>query len=79
MVDEAGDDAKVLCVLHGDPRWDHVREIEDVPDPLRAEIGHFFEVYKMLEPDKYSDTRGYESTAKAWAEIDEALARYKGT
>jgi inorganic pyrophosphatase len=78
MEDDKGPDAKIICVPAGDPRWGHVTEIEDVPDPLRAEIGHFFEVYKMLEPEKYSDTRGYESTAKAWAEIDEALARYSG-
>jgi inorganic pyrophosphatase len=76
MEDDKGPDAKIICVPAGDPRWDAVQEIEDVPDPLRAEIEHFFEVYKMLEPDKHSNTRGYEGTQAAWAEIREALARY---
>ncbi len=43
---------------------------------MLAEIQHFFDVYKMLEPDKHSNTRGYEGTAAAWTEIEAALARY---
>jgi inorganic pyrophosphatase len=78
MEDDKGPDAKIICVPAGDPRWDLVQEIEDVPDPLLAEIEHFFDVYKMLEPGKHSTTRGYEGTAAAWAEIDAALARYPG-
>ncbi len=31
MVDEAGGDDKVLCVPAGDPRWDHIQDIGDVP------------------------------------------------
>jgi inorganic pyrophosphatase len=77
MEDDKGPDAKIICVPAGDPRWDGVQEIEDVPGPLLAEIEHFFEVYKMLEPGKHSNTRGYEGTAAAWAEIDAALARYQ--
>ena len=77
MEDDKGPDAKIICVPAGDSRWDTTQEIEDVPGPLLAEIEHFFEVYKMLEPDKHSNTRGYEGTAAAWAEIDEALARYR--
>jgi inorganic pyrophosphatase len=78
MEDDKGPDAKIICVPAGDPRWDHVSEIGDVPEAMRAEIAQFFEVYKMLEPGKHSNTRGYEGTGPAWAEIDEALARYPG-
>ena len=78
MEDDKGPDAKIICVPAGDPRWDHVNEIEDVPESMRAEIGHFFEVYKTLEPDKHSNTRGYEGTAAAWKEIEEAIERYPG-
>jgi inorganic pyrophosphatase len=78
MEDDKGPDAKIICVPAGDPRWDHVMEIEHVPDALRAEIEQFFEVYKLLEPGKSSNTRGYEGTAAAWTEIDSALARYPG-
>lgn len=76
MEDDKGLDAKVICVPAGDPRWAATRDIDDVPEALRAEIQHFFDVYKTLEPGKYSSTRGYEGKASAWAEIDAARARY---
>jgi inorganic pyrophosphatase len=78
MSDDKGPDAKIICVPAGDPRWDQIAEIDDVPASMRAEIEQFFVVYKMLEPGKRSDTRGYEGTAAAWAEIDAALERYPG-
>ncbi|EUA23106.1 inorganic pyrophosphatase [Mycobacterium xenopi 4042] len=31
MTDEAGGDDKVLCVPAGDVRWDHIKDIDDVP------------------------------------------------
>ena len=78
MEDDKGPDAKILCVPAGDPRWDHVQDIGDVPEPLRAEIEHFFDVYKTLEPDKHADVRGYEGVVAAWQEIEEAVSRYRG-
>ena len=36
--DEAGQDDKVLCVPHEDPNWNHIEELEDVPETLRTEI-----------------------------------------
>jgi inorganic pyrophosphatase len=76
MEDDKGPDAKIICVPAADPRWEKVQDIADVPDPLLAEIEHFFDVYKMLEPDKHSNTRGYEGTGPAWTEIEAALARH---
>jgi inorganic pyrophosphatase len=78
MTDDKGPDAKILCVPAGDPRWEDVRDVEDVPEALRAEIQHFFEVYKTLEPDKHSDVRGYEGAVEAWAEIERAVERHLG-
>lgn len=46
------------------------------PRPPRAEIDHFFSVYKMLEPGKHSETRGYDSHFSAWEEIKAARARH---
>ena len=54
MHDEAGEDAKLICVPPKEPRWQDVHDIDDLTPQLRAEIQHFFEVYKALEPDKYS-------------------------
>src|SRR4051812_10615224 len=61
MTDTGRPDAKIVCVPAGDPRWEGVVTIDDVPDLLRAEIAHFFDVYKTLEPGKDVQTTGYES------------------
>jgi inorganic pyrophosphatase len=75
MTDDKGPDAKIVCVPANDPRWTGVNEITDVPEMLRAEIEHFFEVYKTLEPGKYSETGGYEGVDAAWKEINAARDR----
>ncbi len=43
MTDEAGGDDKVLCVPAGDPRWDYVQDLDDVPSMELAGIKHFFD------------------------------------
>ncbi|MFE3360741.1 inorganic diphosphatase [Streptomyces californicus] len=53
MTDEAGGDDKILCVPAGDPRWDYIQDITDVPEFELAAIKHFFERYKDLEPNKF--------------------------
>ena len=45
MSDEAGSDAKVLCVQLKDPRWSHIQDITDVPEQTRKELEHFFARY----------------------------------
>ena len=59
MEDDAGPDAKVICVVAGDPRWEQVQDIDDLPGFLTREIEHFFEIYKALEPGKWADVRGF--------------------
>ena len=79
MEDDAGPDAKIICVPYGDVRWDHVQDIDQLPDHLTDEIGHFFEVYKQLEPGKFANTKGFEGREKAEAEIAESQQRALGT
>jgi inorganic pyrophosphatase len=76
MEDDKGPDAKLICVPAGDVRWDHVSDITDVPQQLRDEIRHFFDVYKMLEPHKHATTEDFQDAAAAWQEIEESRARY---
>jgi inorganic pyrophosphatase len=78
MEDEKGPDAKILCVPSHDPAYDAVHDIGDLPERLLDEIEHFFDVYKMLEPEKNSTTRGYEGRDAAYAEIEASRARYPG-
>lgn len=78
MHDEAGEDAKIICVPPREPRWHGVTDIAELTPQLVAEIQHFFEVYKALEPDKYSSALGMAGREAAWREIEQAQANYVG-
>jgi inorganic pyrophosphatase len=70
MRDEKGDDNKVLCVPASDPRWNHLQDINDVPEFERLEIQHFFEVYKELEPGKMVQGAAWANRAAAEAQVE---------
>ena len=75
MTDEGGPDAKVLTVPAADPRKGGVKDLADVPPYLTAEIGHFFDIYKELEPGKSADVRGWMDRTEAERVIKEAQLR----
>jgi inorganic pyrophosphatase len=75
MRDEAGGDDKVLCIPAGDPRMDHIRELDDVSEFDRLEIQHFFEVYKDLEPGKSVEGAAWCGREKAEQEIENSRQR----
>jgi inorganic pyrophosphatase len=72
MRDEKGDDDKVVAVPATDPRWEDVADVSDLPEHLTREIGHFFEVYKELEPGKQTDARGWRGADEAVRIVEEA-------
>ena len=75
MHDEHGPDAKILAVPACDPRYADVQDLSDVPEHLRGEIGHFFDIYKELEPGKGTDVRGWQDRAAAEHEVTASFAR----
>jgi inorganic pyrophosphatase len=75
LSDERGPDAKVLAVASHDIRKARVTDLPDVPPHLLNEIGHFFDIYKELEPGKSTDVRGWMDRAEAERVIKEAEAR----
>jgi inorganic pyrophosphatase len=58
MVDDKGDDFKVLCVALGDPLWSEVKDLDGVSPHRLREIEHFFATYKLLE-EKAVDIGGW--------------------
>lgn len=75
MRDEGGPDAKILCIASGDPRMNHVRDLADVPQHRLRAIGHFFDVYKAIEPRKSGEAHGWQERTEAEAIIDDASQR----
>ncbi len=76
MDDDGEKDDKVIAVPSEDPRYDDIRDIEDLTDQQRAEIAEFFETYKNLEPEKETDTLGFEDRAAAHDAIEHAQDLY---
>jgi inorganic pyrophosphatase len=77
MEDDGGMDEKILCVPASDKRWDHIQDINDVPQQTKNEIAHFFEHYKDLEPGKWVKLGEWANKAEAERLISEAKANYK--
>ncbi len=79
MEDEEGPDSKVVAVPKDklDPTFANIRDVNDIPDPIKERIRHFFEHYKELEPGKWVKVREWKSAEEARRKILEAIERYK--
>lgn len=79
MVDESGPDAKVLAVPIDKlcQLYRGVRGPQDMPPTLVAQIAHFFEHYKDLEPQKWVRVEGWGPAEDAHAEILGAVERFR--
>jgi inorganic pyrophosphatase len=77
MQDEAGLDAKILCVPSSDPRSDDITELHHVPEYVLREIAHFFDIYKDLEPGKKTQTAGWADRETAESTIATGRRRFE--
>lgn len=75
MQDNGQGDDKILCVPVHDVRMTHLTDAHDIQEPIRAEIAHFFEVYKQLEGKKVK-LGGWDDAAEARRIIVESMKRY---
>ena len=76
--DDAGPDAKILCVPVSKLTsvYDEVREYSDLPKLTLQQIEHFFSHYKDLEPGKWMKLLGWRDAAAARQEILDSVTRY---
>jgi inorganic pyrophosphatase len=76
MADEKGPDDHVVCVPCNDPNWAAVWDIGDLHTQLRAEISHFFDVYKDLDEGRYSRVGDWADRTAAWQAVSDARAAW---
>jgi inorganic pyrophosphatase len=76
MRDDKGVDDKVVCVPEHDPNWNHIDKLEDLGEPLRDEISHFFSIYKQPEGIAVK-VDGWFPREQAIEVIEEAQERYR--
>jgi inorganic pyrophosphatase len=78
MADEKGPDDHVVCVPCNDPGWNEFDDVDDLPQLLRAEIGHFFSVYKDLDKGRYSEVGGWAGRDAALEAVQQARRAFQG-
>ena len=59
MKDEKGIDDKIIGVPTGDPIFEGIKDITDLPSAFLDEVSHFFARYKDLEKGKSSEVVGW--------------------
>ncbi|WP_440059185.1 inorganic diphosphatase [Thermogladius sp. 4427co] len=77
--DEKGRDIKIIAVPYEkiDARFENVKDIDDIPVPLKERIAHFFEHYKELEKGKWVKVLGWKKREEALNRIRDAIDRAK--
>ncbi len=78
MEDEAGEDTKLLAVPIDKltSLYTGVRSPGDLQESVLAQIAHFFQHYKDLEPGKWVKVEGWVGPQEAKREILDGVARY---
>ncbi|RFU18958.1 inorganic diphosphatase [Geodermatophilus marinus] len=74
---DAGREAKLLCVALGDPAYDEVTDIDELPHHVLREIGQFFSVYEQLEERSTVSDEGQEGRAAALRVLEESSRRWQ--
>jgi inorganic pyrophosphatase len=78
MIDDKGEDEKILAVPVGDPRFDDVHDLPNLHGHWLKEIENFFDTYKLLE-EKCTELLGWSDAATARAVIEDAYRRHEET
>jgi inorganic pyrophosphatase len=60
-----GREAKLVCVPDGDPAYDAVLDLAELPAHQLREISHFFDIYRDLDPGKDVSSDGQDGAAAA--------------
>jgi inorganic pyrophosphatase len=76
MIDEKGEDEKILAVPVDDPRFKDVHNLGDLGEHWPREIATFFRTYKELQGVQ-TDVRDWFPTHEAWKIIEESQARFE--
>jgi inorganic pyrophosphatase len=78
MVDDAGEDEKIIAVCCDDPGFSHYDDLGDLPGHQRRQIDRFFQDYKILE-NKAVRTMEFMDREEALAVIQDSVDRYART
>ncbi|BBD57387.1 inorganic pyrophosphatase [Nostoc sp. HK-01] len=76
MIDGGDRDEKILCVPDKDPRYTHVKSLNDVAPHRLDEIAEFFRSYKNLEK-KVTEILGWQDVGTVAALVEQCIKAAK--
>ncbi|AFY42454.1 inorganic diphosphatase [Nostoc sp. PCC 7107] len=76
MIDGGDRDEKILCVPDKDPRYTHVKSLNDVAPHRLDEIAEFFRSYKNLEK-KVTEILAWQDVGKVSALVEQCIKAAK--
>lgn len=75
MIDGGDRDEKLLCVPVKDPRYAHVKSLDDIAPHRLEEIAEFFRSYKNLEK-KVTEIQGWQNVEAVEVFVNKCIAAY---
>lgn len=75
MIDDGLSDNKIIAVPLDDPRWDDVKDVEDINKHTLKEIEHFFSTYKKIQ-EKEVTISGFKGKGDAQADFEKSITLY---
>ncbi|BDU67460.1 MAG: inorganic pyrophosphatase [Candidatus Tyloplasma litorale] len=72
MIDGGETDTKIIGVIDVDPRYNHIKNMGDIPEHMFKEMKDFFENYKNLQ-NKKCRIEGFEGKEYAISEYNKSL------
>lgn len=76
MIDSGEADDKIIAVPVDDPRWESVRDLEDINSHTLKEIEHFYSTYKKLQ-NKEVEVQGFKGRSEAESIFKKGIEIYK--
>lgn len=77
MIDEKGNDDKIIAVANTDPRLDEANSLDWIPQHQLIEIEEFFRDYKKLEKGKKTEVHGWVGKEEALQIIEKSINYFK--
>lgn len=77
LVDSGEMDDKIIAVSANDPRFDEIKELDDLTTHAKKEIKNFWENYVELQPHKKIKIEGWSGKDKAHELIKKAIEDFK--
>ena len=78
MIDNGESDYKIVCVNDKDPRYSHVKTVEDLTEYERKDMKTFFELYKIPQTGRDTVKVGkFLGPKEAYEIIEKSLKEYK--